>query len=127
VELCEQRIKEQFAHSSRFIPFLSLHEFEALVFSSPQIVAEHFGIPALAEVLKGVVGYTGSPELLNTAHDKHPKRQLEDKLKEQDDIYTPLKDGPTILEKIGLPAIRSACRHFDRWLGQLERLGGLGA
>ena len=32
--------------------------------------------------------------------------------------------APQMAEDIGLPTIRSQCRHFDAWLGRLERLGG---
>jgi len=30
--------------------------------------------------------------------------------------------GPLIVEKIGLEKLRSECRHFNRWLTQIENL-----
>lgn len=37
---------------------------------------------------------------------------------------TAKSDGPTLTEKIGIPAIRAACPHLAAWLARLEALGG---
>ena len=31
--------------------------------------------------------------------------------------------GPSVAARIGLARLREGCRHFDAWLGRLERLG----
>ena len=36
--------------------------------------------------------------------------------------YKETSDGPILLDKIGIPAIRAACPHFADWLSQLEHL-----
>jgi hypothetical protein len=36
--------------------------------------------------------------------------------------YKETSDGPTLLAKIGIPAIRERCPHFAGWLTRLEAL-----
>jgi hypothetical protein len=104
----------------RFIPFLALHEFEAWLFSAPEIVAAHFGKGHLADRLQTVVRKAGEPERINHGADTHPKARLHSLV----GGYKETSDGPTLLEKIGVSAIRAACPHFDGWLNRLEALGG---
>lgn len=102
----------------RFIPFLTLHELEALVFSAPDIVANHFDKPHLSILISNVNQDCGGPELVNHGPDTHPKARL----KAWVQTYKETSDGPTLLEKIGIDEIRDACPHFSAWLGKLEAL-----
>jgi hypothetical protein len=102
----------------RFIPFLALHEFEAWVFCSPELVASHFDNASLAEKVRQAIAHAGEPELINHGATTHPKARL----KAMASCYKETSDGPTLMEKIGIPAIRDACPHFAAWLDQLEAL-----
>lgn len=103
----------------RFIPFLALHEFEAWLFCSPDVVAEHFGNAGLAAKVRKAVEHAGEPELINHGENTHPKARLQG----LGTGYKETSDGPTLIEKIGIPAIRQACPHFADWLERLEALG----
>jgi hypothetical protein len=103
----------------RFIPFLALHEFEAWLFCSPETVAEHFGSAGLAGKVRKAVEEAGEPELINLGEHTHPKARLQ----RMGSGYKETSDGPTLMEKIGIPAIRGACPHFASWLDRLELLG----
>lgn len=103
----------------RFIPFFALHEFEAWLFTAPNVVAEHFGDIELATELQRAVSHAGEPELINHGKDTHPKARLQD----LSIGYGETSDGPALLEKIGIPTIRNACPHFASWLSRLEALG----
>ena len=103
----------------RFIPFFALHEFEAWLFCSPDIVSEHFGNIWLATKMQEVVKQVGEPELINHGEKTHPKAQLQ----KFDMGYKETSDGPTLIDKIGIPVIRGCCPHFSGWLQQLEALG----
>ena len=103
----------------RFIPFLALHEFEAWLFCSPGMIAEHFGQPELANRAREAVEQAGEPELINQGKETHPKARLQKLVTG----YKETSDGPILLEKIGIPTIRRTCPHFDGWLTQLEALG----
>ena len=115
------RLQEHFAtalNHQRFIPFLALHEFEAWLFSAPEVVEAHFGKAHLADRLRTVVQHAGSPEQINQGVDTHPKAQLH-RLVEG---YKETSDGAMLLQKIGIATIRAACPHFNGWLNRLEAL-----
>ncbi|MDR1063094.1 MAG: DUF4276 family protein [Azoarcus sp.] len=115
-------LQERFAAAlkhQRFIPFLALHEFEAWLFSAPDVVEAHFGKAHLSDQLQTVVQQAGAPELINHGADTHPKARLHSLVGD----YKETSDGPTLLEKIGIAAVRAACPHFDDWLNRLEALG----
>jgi hypothetical protein len=118
VHAVQTRFGREFDHP-RFIPFLALHEFEAWVFCSPDTVAEHFGQPDLAAKVRKVVDEAGEPEFINHGPTTHPKRRLKGLRAD----YKETSDGPGLLAKIGVPAIRDACSHFASWLERLEALG----
>lgn len=111
---------EQAVNHPRFIPFIALHEFEAWVFSQPDTVAEHFGGGKhLADKLRKAVQGAGEPELINHGEQTHPKARLQ----ALGTGYKETSDGPTLIDKIGIDAIRGVCPHFDGWLKRLEALG----
>jgi hypothetical protein len=116
-------LQERFAtelNHQRFIPFFALHEFEAWLFSAPDTVEAHFGKPHLADLLRIVIRQAGEPERINHGADTHPKAQLYSLVGN----YKETSDCPTLLDKIGIAAIRAICPHFDDWLNRLEALGG---
>lgn len=103
----------------RFVPFLALHEFEAWVFAAPDVVADHFGTPDLKLKIRQASQQAGNPELIDQGETSHPKARL----RNLNTGYKETSDGPTLLEKIGIDAIRTACPHFSAWLRRLEALG----
>lgn len=106
----------------RFIPFLALHEFEAWVFCAPDVVATHFDRSGLAVNIRQAVEHAGEPELINHGETTHPKARL----KALSVGYKETSDGPNLMHKIGIPAIRASCPHFAMWLDRLEALGQVG-
>jgi hypothetical protein len=115
----QERFATELNKHRRFIPFLVLHELEAWLFSAPDIVEAHFGEAHLADRLQTIVQQAGTPELINHGADTHPKARLCGLVGR----YKERSDGPTLLEKIGITAVRAACPHFDGWLNRLEALG----
>ncbi len=118
VQALQMRFASELPHR-RFIPFLALHEFEAWLFSAPDVIGAHFGQPALAAQLRSVVEQIGAPELINHGPDTHPKARLRGLVAD----YKETSDGPTLMEKIGIDVIRANCPHFNDWLRRLEALG----
>lgn len=107
-----------FGHPPRFLPFLTLHELEAWIFAEPTVVSAHFGSPALAARLAAEIPQPGGPEAINHGPTSHPSARLG----KHCPSYKKASDGPTLLGKIGIPAIRTCCPHFAGWLGRLETL-----
>lgn len=102
----------------RFIPHLSLHEFETLLFSDleqlDQILFQKTKLFELQQLLQ----IYGSPEKINTDPDTHPAAQLLRLFP----TYRKRGDGLKISLAIGLEKIRVACPHFNNWITQLENL-----
>lgn len=118
VERLQEKLSEQI-NRPRLIPFLALHEFEAWLFCAPNTVADHFGNPAISAKITHAVNHAGEPEKINHGPTTHPKARLKDLATD----YKETSDGPTLIQKIGIAAIRQACPHFDNWLQKLESLG----
>ena len=106
---------------SRFLPFIQLHEFETYLFTEVAKLAEFFdesnrGIEELQHEADGAQ----SPELIDEGQHTAPSKRIIARFPTYESLKTTV--GPQMAALIGLPKIRSACPHFDRWLGRLEQL-----
>ena len=101
----------------RFLPYLSLHEYEALLFAAPETVASVAG-PDVSKRLAADVRAAGSPEAVNEGQQTSPSKRLQ----RYWPGYARLTDGPTIASRTGLQRLRSRCTHFGQWLTNLESL-----
>lgn len=121
IMLLEQRLAEAVGRPHRFIPFFARHEFEAWYFAAPEKFEAHFDRKGIASQLVEVVRVCGGPEEINHGPETHPSARLEG-------LHIGFRKTREIslLEKIGIPAIRNACPHFAQWLSRLETLGGCG-
>ncbi|OAN45237.1 hypothetical protein A6A03_15130 [Chloroflexus islandicus] len=99
----------------RFYPFLMLHEFEALLFSAPDILKEHLR-PSNPQRLFGSIAQFATPEEINDGPDTHPAARI---TRSKPD-YSKRIDGILIAKAIGLATMRERCPHFDQWVGYLE-------
>ena len=63
--------------------------------------------------------HAGSPEEINNDPATHPSARIERLIPG----FKKTSDGPAIIQKTTLAAIRSACPHFGEWLTTLEGLG----
>lgn len=103
----------------RFIPYIQVHEFEALVLVDPQRLTELYKVPnAQIEALRRECEAFDTPEDINGGQHSHPK----DRIKQRVPNYDENVAGPLVAEGIGLPTLRERCPHFGRWLTRLEQL-----
>lgn len=100
----------------RFVPHLSLHEFEALVLSGPQAVADLCSNAAVNQRLSDVLSRYGDAEHVNETDP--PSKWLQDAW----EGYEKPLHGPLVAEEVGLAGLRQACPHFAAWVGRLEGL-----
>ncbi|NOQ36140.1 MAG: DUF4276 family protein [Methylococcaceae bacterium] len=100
----------------RFIPYIEMHEFEALLFSDAEILANKLKIP-IAQI-NAILAEYDSPEDINSDPSKAPSKQLEKLV----DNYKKVIMGKVISEAIGINTIRQQCLHFNDWLLKLESL-----
>jgi len=95
-----------------------MHEFEALLFSDVDVLAEKTEIDAVQ--IKGIVAEYNNPEEINDEPDKAPSKRLL-ALKPG---YRKVAMGKTVTAAIGSQIIREKCPHFNNWLTKFENLKG---
>jgi hypothetical protein len=100
----------------RFVPYIGMHEFEALLFSDARILSEKAEIDI--SVVDRILDECGEPEEINDDPQKAPSRQI----MALNSSYRKVAMGKTITETIGIRTPRKKCTHFDEWLVRLEGL-----
>lgn len=103
--------------AQRFIPYIEMHEFEALLFSNTQALSDGTGIPVSA--LESVLEECGSPEEINSNPDKTPSKRL---VQFSSKKYRKITMGVAIGSAIGIDTMRLKCPHFNAWLDKLEAI-----
>lgn len=101
---------------SRVIPFILIHEFEALCFADCEAFSNSIGEPALAAKMSAIREQFESPEEINDSPETAPSKRI---LSLYPEYQKPLAGNIELLG-VGLEAIRSQCEHFSDWLGKLE-------
>jgi hypothetical protein len=110
----------------RFVPYIQLHEFEALLFSDPEKLGTSFPgcQPAVANLVQ-LAQQSGNPEMINDGADTAPSKRIIREIPEYEGRKA--SAGPLVTEKIGLRVLREKCAHFAEWLERLEGLAGANA
>ena len=120
VRVLEQALASEFGEP-RFIPFIQLHEFEALLYCDltelqRRIANSESGINALRAEVRDM-----APEDINEGRTTAPSKRIINHVP----IYesSKVRVGAPAAAAIGLSALRSKCPHFGDWLSRLEALG----
>ncbi len=119
VKYVEDALASDINHS-RFLPYCSLHEFEALLFVSPAAIALTFSLPALEPKLAAIRASFPSPEDIDDDSATAPSARLESLYPR----YSKPFFGSLIANRIGLQQMRVECGHFNEWLSTLESVSG---
>lgn len=102
---------------SKFIPYIQLHEFEALMFSDFEVFKDYYEEAEYdAGRLKTLCA--SAPESINDGPQTAPSKRLESIIPR----YHKNTDGPGLAQLAGLSKIRSRCPGFNRWLTKLEQI-----
>jgi hypothetical protein len=107
-----------------FLPYVQVHEFEAILFSKVEELAEVGGTlcaetpVSLTHQFEAILDEAGAPEAINDRSDRAPSSRIAAIVH---GFRKPLH-GAIVAQRIGLPAIRAACPHFNTWYEKLERL-----
>ena len=102
----------------RFIPYIQMHEFEALLFSDPHILSETLQLRS-ANVLNEIVEAFENPELIND----HPHSAPSKRLTQIRPGYQKIFHGNLAAKRIGLQQMREKYPHFNLWIDRLEKIG----
>ena len=115
VSLREEEIRRDI-DNTRFIPYIQLHEFEALLFSSDVAFGELF-TDRQSQELSQIVAKYPNPEEINTTPDGAPSKRLKRIVKE----YNKVTHGDLIAGAIGIEVIMARCPRFRAWVELLLR------
>lgn len=117
-------VEEAFAkdiNDCRFIPYIQLHEFESLLFSSPKsFMIEFFDEPKGILELEKILEEKRNPELINDGQETAPSKRIISIFPTYANNKAAI--GSMIAQEIGLEMLRRSCRHFGEWLARLEKL-----
>ena len=106
-------------NASRFVPFVMMHEFEALLFSDCRRFAEGIGHGLqFARDFQRIRDQFDTPEHINDSPVTAPSKRITALVPG----YQKPLDGTNAALRLGLDAIRGQCPHFADWLFRLERL-----
>jgi hypothetical protein len=117
--MCEQlsaRIGEDAMR--RFIPYVQMYEFEALLFSDPDRMAAGMDQAQLSSAFSRISSQFDTPEHINNSPQTAPSKRIETLIPGYE---KPLLGTLAALE-VGLDNMRGQCRLFDHWLQKLEAL-----
>jgi hypothetical protein len=103
----------------RFIPYIQLHEFEALLFADASKLALEYAEKRHVRALQNLASMAAdqNPELINEGRETAPSKRILREIPEYSKI-----GGVTVLEQIGLSCLLEKCRHFREWVEGLEGL-----
>jgi hypothetical protein len=108
---------------SRLIPYIQLHELEALFFAEPAKMAAAFGSALLAGRFATAVEQCGGCEKINDRPQTAPSKRIQEAFNGYIKGRSDFAHGPRIAEKLDLAIVREKCSRFNAWLGKLETLG----
>ena len=104
----------------RFVPYIQLHEFEALLFADPTKLNEQFECDSTAFERLVEVSERCNPELIDDGSDTAPSKRIISEIPEYK--HSKASAGPIVARQIGLTVLRAKCTHFSAWLDKLEAL-----
>ena len=107
---------------ARFVPYIQLHEFEALIFARLEtLLDEYFDRETEIQCLRDVLAdHDDNPELIDDGLATAPSKRILHQVPE----YNKATAGPDLAARIGIDHLRQRCRHFGDWLEKLEGLTG---
>lgn len=99
----------------KFIPYLQLHEFEALLFSCIAGFKKAFPGHHRESQLRSILKQFNTPEEIDEGNITSPAKRIVNLFPE----YKKTIQGILISLEIGIEKIRNKCRHFNEWLERL--------
>ena len=100
---------------ARFLPYISTHEFEALLLSNPEaVVSAAGGREGDSAALSAVVATFRGPEEVNGVNP--PSYRIRSILPN----YNKVVHGASAAMETGINTMKSTCKHFRDWLDEVE-------
>lgn len=121
---CMEQAFAEDVHNRFFIPYIQLHEFEALLFSdiSKLVTAYPEAQQEIDQLKADTEGIgEGNPELINHGVNTAPSKRIIKCLAAKYN-YDKVRSGASVASQITLPVILSRCAHFREWVERIIAL-----
>jgi hypothetical protein len=107
----------------RFVPYIQLHEFEALILADPKQLNWEFleHDRPIQQLVEMVEKEGGNPELIDDGVNTAPSKRIIAEIPEYEGSKA--TSGPLVAGKIGMQKLSERCRHFSEWVENLAKLG----
>ncbi len=113
VKAMEENIAKDI-NDRRFIPYIQLHEFEALLFSSVAGFEKYFDVNITKEI-QSILDSFQNPEEINSSPETAPSKRLLRLIPKYDKVFF----GNSIALEIGMDTIMEKCPRFRNWVNIL--------
>lgn len=119
MDILEKGMEDEIGEEIKFIPYVQLHEYEALVFSNYATFEllydkEDANLPEL----KKICDDHPNPEEINNVKITSPSNRLMQNINR----YNKIQSGIDLIILIGLAKIREKCPRFNEWVTKLESI-----
>lgn len=108
---------------TRFIPYIQLHEFEALVLCGVSYLIDLYpGCQKACDKLQEDINYIGNTELVNDGPTTAPSKRVINAIEGNKKIkysYNKPSSGRYVTERVGIEDLRARCSHFNSWVQKL--------
>jgi hypothetical protein len=102
----------------RFISYIAIHEFEALLFSDSLEIA--FELEIDEQKVEAVIKECGEPEAINNSSETAPSKRLDKWSRNYK--FPKTTSGIAIARNIGIAKMREKCPVFNKWLESFEAI-----
>ena len=109
---------------ARFIPYIQLYEFEALLYCNIDVFRDNFEESEFADYpyLEETIRTNPNPETINNSFITAPSKRLEKIFKNYSSEGGKIAYGSLLAQEIGLLTIREKCPRFNTWINKLESI-----
>lgn len=120
IEFLESGISEDLRDKGinvkNFVPYIQLHEFEALLFSSNDGFDYQYDDENILRELKSVLPKFTTPEDINDSPVTAPSKRIISILSNNGEKYNKVIDGETIATIVGIEKMMEKCPRFKEWV-----------
>lgn len=114
--LCLEKSIEDDISDRRFIPYIQLHEFKAILFSTNNGFECYYEAEIYNQT-QSIIDRYENPELINDRPETTPSKRLMKIIPS----YNKVIDGNIIAMEVGFDAINEKCLRFRNWINQITK------
>lgn len=122
IKFIEKEFQEVW-NNAKFIPYIQLHEFEALLFTDILKLAEEYpnSRTQINKLNEQVSKVFKDPELIDNGPDTAPSKRIKKAVSGHYE-YNKVKSGTSVAQRIGIEIILQTCQHFREWVEKIRSL-----